>query len=295
MTIGIVGLGRMGAAMATRLSATGRHVLGWNRSNRVVDGVAIVATLAELAASTDVIILSLHDSAAVREVCSERSGLLTQDFAGKLIIDTSTVSPQTSVDVSRTIARAGGRFVDAPVLGTVTPALNGQLVAMIGGEAADVAEASAVLAPLTKAVHAMGSTGSGSAAKLCVNLVMGSYWAALGDALALGAAYSIPAASLLDIIGAGPAALAQLAAKRSVLDGVAGRVDFALASYVKDLETMREAAGGRLWLPIIDGALASFGRAVSDGWGEQDVVAIALHGARKGADAAAHSDVASLG
>lgn len=286
MQIGVVGLGRMGTAMVHRVLACGGEVVGWNRSLRPIEGMTLARSLAELSEAAEVIILSLHDGDAVRAVCA---ALAVAGVDSKLVIDTSTVTPQTSAKGLEIITRAGGRFVDAPVLGTVGPCTRGELVAMVGGADEDFEFARKALAPLTRAIHHMGPVGSGAATKLSINLVMGSYWAALGDALALATAYAIEPTRLIDIIEGGPAALGQLAAKRPVLEGRQDRVDFSLASYVKDLTAMVDAAGPNMQLPVLEGVLASFQGAHAGGWGDRDVVSVALHAAAKSKNAQSYA------
>jgi 3-hydroxyisobutyrate dehydrogenase len=279
MNIGIAGLGRMGAAIAQRLVATGHQVVGWNRSKRAIAGLSMAKSLAALVEASDVILTSLFDGRAVDEVYQEETGLCaSRDLHGKLFVETSTVAPESSRKTAAILLSHNGRFVDAPLLGTIGPCSRGELIAMVGGNEVDFREAQSVLAPLTRAVHHMGPVGAGAAAKLAVNLVMGSYWAAMGDSLALAARYSLNLRQLVDIIASGPAALAQLPAKRYVLDGEQRPVEFSLAGYAKDLKTMLEAAGPGVRLPILEGAIQKFGEALATGFGEQDVAAVALLG-----------------
>lgn len=280
MRLGLAGLGRMGTAMAGRLRETGHEVVGWNRTPRTIDGVVMVRRPAELVERSDAVITSLFDDVAVQETYLGADGLCSPALDNRLLIDTSTVAPETARRLGAAAACKGGGFVDAPVLGTVEPCRRGELAAMLGGAADAVAQARLVLAPLTRATYVMGPTGSGAAAKLAVNLVMGSYWAALGDALALAARHALDRRVLLDIIAGGPAALAQLPAKRSVLDGERPPVAFSLAGYVKDLRTILSAAAGEIELPVVEGVLRSFETAVEAGLGEQDVVAVARRQAR---------------
>lgn len=279
MIIGIAGLGRMGGAMADRLIAVGHPVRTWNRTPRTIAGIGSTSSPKELVETVDVVLVSLLDHDAVEAVYGGEQGLGAASLGGKLVIDTSTVAPATTLKAAQIIRQGGGRFVDAPVLGTVSPCRRGELVAMVGGMPDDFVEARQALQPLTRAVHHMGPVGSGVAAKLAVNLVMGSYWAALGDALALGSTYSLDPVQLLDIIADGPAALAQLPAKRPVLEGRGGAVEYSLSGYVKDLRAILAAAGPHLNLPIAQGAFTKFSGAEQAGFGDADVAAVALNGA----------------
>ena len=280
MNIGIVGLGRMGHAMAERLVALGHEVTVWSRTRRDVKGSTFASNPCALTDACEVIITSLLDGSAVRQVYLGERGICAADLAGRLVLDTSTVTPQVSREVAALVQARGGRFVDTPVLGTVGPCKRGELIAMVGADEDDLPAARAALDPLTRTVHHMGPIGSGNAAKLAVNLVMGSYWAALGDGLALARQHAIDEGQLIDIIQSGPAALACLSAKRPVLNGELKPVEFDIAGYVKDLRTISEAAGPDLDLPVLRGVIASYSAAVDAGQAGRDVVTVALRGAK---------------
>ena len=279
MKIGIAGLGRMGMAMARRLVDTGHEVVAWNRTPCTLIDVKMTATPTSLVQQSDTVISCVFDGSAVRSVYLGSDGFCGSSLRNKLFIDTSTVAPQVSREVAVAVEARGGSFVDSPVLGTLGPCSRGELIAMVGGTRPAFEAAATSLASLTCAVHYMGPVGSGAAAKLAVNLVMGSYWAAMGDALTLAAEYSLNRGQLLDIIGSGPAALTQLPMKRPVLDGQELRVDFNVSGYMKDLTTMLEAAGPAVNLPVVDGMVANYREAINAGWGDRDVVSVALRGA----------------
>ena len=276
MRAGVIGLGRMGRAMAERLVSLDHQVSVWSRSSPPVAGAAVAATPADLARRADVIVTSLYDGDAVRAVYFGAEGLCSTGLAGRLVLDTSTVTPLVSQEVAAAVRARGGRFADAPVLGTVGPCRRGELIAMVGAEDADVADIRAALQPLARLIHHMGPVGSGSAAKLAVNLLMGSYWAVLGESLALARSYDVDQGQLLDIIQAGPAALACLPAKRTVLDGPEPPADFTIAAYAKDLQTIAAAADPAFELNMLAGSLATFSAAAHGRHGERDVAAIAL-------------------
>ena len=115
--VGIVGLGRMGRAMAARLAQHGFEVAGWTRSGIAVDlarelRITPYLTIAETVAASDIVLLSLSDDAAVTEIVGQ---LVRGDLAGKLIVDTSTVSPDTLRRLAGAIGEAGGAALDAPI------------------------------------------------------------------------------------------------------------------------------------------------------------------------------------
>src|SRR5688572_26490392 len=114
--VGLIGLGRMGAAMAARLSGQGYAVSGWTRSGLSPDkarglGIVVESDVAAAAVKSDVMLLSLSDDAAVTAVVKE---LCRGDLRGKVIVDTSTVGPDTLRRQAVAIAKTGGSALDAP-------------------------------------------------------------------------------------------------------------------------------------------------------------------------------------
>src|SRR4029078_1389783 len=139
MDVGIAGLGKMGAAIAHRLIEVGHRVTVWNRSPAKAKplaqaGAIVAATPGELASQCEAIITMLTDSAAVDAVYS---GLLSAAVKGKLFIDMSTVPPATPVALAAKVRDKGAAFVECPVGGSVGPAQQGKLIALMGAEPSD--------------------------------------------------------------------------------------------------------------------------------------------------------------
>src|SRR5262249_25607831 len=141
--VGLAGTGRMGRAMAGRLLERQLALTVWNRTPEraralLGQGARIAASLAALTSECELILTSLKDDAALEEVYLGPDGLLRTEAQGRLFIDTSTVLPETCTKLANAAARIGASFIDAPVLGTVAPAREGRLVAMVGGAAEEV-------------------------------------------------------------------------------------------------------------------------------------------------------------
>src|SRR5690606_17577416 len=152
------GLGRMGFALAERLIRRGIPVALWNRSAGRADAlVAKGATLQEspamLARACRVVLTSLKDDDALDKVYLGPDGLLRGDQTGLLLIDTSTVLPDTVIRIGQEAARRGSAFIDAPLLGTVAPARQGRLIVVAGGDARDVQKAKTTLEHFARVVH----------------------------------------------------------------------------------------------------------------------------------------------
>ena len=170
-TVGIAGTGRMGTAFARRLIECGFPVTVWNRTReRMVESVSAGATTADdlsALAACEVILLSLTDGPAVEAVVGE---LIRQGIRGRLVVDTSTMPPETSASLAEQVAQAGADFVDCPVGGTVAPALKGQLLGFAGGTEAAVARARPVMEALCRRAEDVGPPGNGAPVELAGDL-----------------------------------------------------------------------------------------------------------------------------
>ena len=281
MTIGICGTGKMGAAMAQRLIDVGERVAVWNRTasraQPLVDrGAALAASPAELAVLCETVIVMLIDDAAIHAVYEGADGLLSADLGNTLIIEMSTVLPETTQALADKVRAAGGAFVECPVGGTVMPALKGQLLGMIGGTADDAARARPVLEQLCRRADHVGPAGAGAAMKLAINLPLLVYWEALGEALSFAEQAGVERALAVDILGdssgAARAAPLFLPGILDALDGDAPPATaFEVAGALKDLDLMLAfAAGADIAVPSIAGVRQSYLSAIEDGWGDRD-------------------------
>lgn len=280
MKIGIAGVGRMGAAIAERLMETGHEVLVWNRSEDKLaaleaKGAAVAASPTALAETADVIVTILTDAAAIEAVYDGADGLLAKKLDGKLVIEMSTVRPETERALAERVRAAGAAFVECPVGGTVAPAKGGKLLGFAGGEAADVDKARPVLEALCRRLEHVGPVGAGSSVKLAINLPLAVYWQTLGEALALCHSLGLDEARLVDMIGdssAGPNVLKnrpEVVAKALSGEKVPGTFD--IDGMRKDLNTMlAEAESLGADLPVTKAALACYEESASAGLGGQD-------------------------
>jgi 3-hydroxyisobutyrate dehydrogenase len=188
MKVGIAGIGKMGAAIATRLIEVGHELTVWNRTPekaKAVDGAKITRTPAELAQTSEVVISILTDAAALDAVYNGPSGLLQANVAGKLFIDMSTVLPASEIALAGSVRGKGAGFVECPVGGSTGPARQGKLIGLMGAEATDAARARPLLEQLCRRLEHAGTVGSGSVLKFTINLPLMVYWQALGEALAM--------------------------------------------------------------------------------------------------------------
>ncbi len=280
MKIGIAGVGRMGGAIASRLLGLGHEVLVWNRTPRKAEelaaqGARVLPTPAALAAEADVILTILMDADAIESVYGGPEGILAAPLAGKLVIEMSTVRPETERDLAARVVAAGGAFVDCPVGGTVGPARDGKLFGFAGGDEADVARARPVLEALCRRVEHVGAVGAGAQIKLAINLPLAVYWQVLGEALTLCRGTGLDGAELMAIFtdtSGAPTALRnrpELVSRALAGEQVTGGFD--IDGIRKDLRTMiAEASALGARLPMTETALAAFDESSAAGLGRFD-------------------------
>lgn len=244
MRVGLVGLGKLGTAMGHRLVTSGLDVVAWNRTPKPDDALVVLAgrqvrTLDEVARRSDTIVTVVFDDEALRAVTA---GLIGAGMTDKLLIQMSTVHPRTTLAVAQEMRAAGAAFVDAPVSGTVGPAREGQLLVLAGAAPEDLARAAPVLDLLGKRTAHMGEVGKGSLMKLVVNQMLGMYWEALAESLALGRVGGLDVGPMLDAILATSVGVPMLQAKRAFIEGRGGPPAFDLAGLRKDALLAEEVA-----------------------------------------------------
>ena len=191
MRVGVAGLGRMGSAIAARLMEVGHEVTVWNRTADKVEAAGSrpaprspqarpsSRTKSRPSSPSSPIARPSPPSTRAPPACSPATS------KGKLVIEMSTVQPETEVALAEKVRAKGGIFVECPVGGTVGPAREGKLLGVAGGTAEDFARAKPLLAQMCRRVEHVGPVGAGSSMKLALNLPLMVYYQALGEAYVL--------------------------------------------------------------------------------------------------------------
>jgi 3-hydroxyisobutyrate dehydrogenase len=276
-TIGIVGLGRMGSAMAERLREQGFAVIGWDHDDAANDrakaaGLGIAANACEVAAASAVVISSITEDNGARRMFAGPDGFLQADVSGKLFVEMSTLQPMTGRELKPLVEQKGARLVETPVLGTIPQARAGMLFAMAGGDAADLSRARPVLEKLTRRIVHMGPAGSGYAMKLAANVGLGAYVQAVAESLALGLRQGLALDAMLDALQESATACGWLKAKAGALRGEAAEMTLDIRTLRKDI--MSAVATGALTgvpMPLACGALAALSAAVESDYARRDI------------------------
>lgn len=275
---GFVGLGAMGDPMARHLHARGLLAAVGNRTQAKADalaralGVAAAATPAELAARCEVIALCVTADA---DVLATVEALAPHLQPGAIVIDHSTVAPDTAKRAAATLATAGAQFLDAPVSGGVEGAKNGKLSVMVGGDAAALERARPVLEAYALRITHMGPVGAGQATKAINQVLVAGIAQAVCEGLALGEALGLEPERLLPTLGAGAAGNWFLEKRGATMLRDEFAVGFKLGLLHKDLGIVRriaEAAGTDR--SVIEKSLADYAELMARGHGDDDISAL---------------------
>ena len=288
MNIGIAGLGRMGAAIGTRLMAQGHKLVVWNRTTDktkpLIDaGAAAAASPAELARQVEAVITILTDAKAIEAVFSGANGLLTVDVKGKLFIDMSTVRPETETALVAKVKAKGAAFVECPVGGTTGPARDGKLLGFAGGDAADFERAKPLLMQMCRRVEHCGPVGAGASMKLAINLPLLVYWRAFAEAMSLCRHLGKDPAWFIDVFADTSGGTNALKMRGPALTAVLGGKDpgpttFNIDSIRKDLRTMLEEGKGLgAELPVTARTLELYDDVARQGFGDKDATHVVRH------------------
>lgn len=196
MKVGFIGLGNMGAPMATNLVKAGHTLTVFDLNQQAVRslvGVGAEAAPSPRAAVSDVecVVTMLPTAAHVRSVLTGPEGVLAGLARGATIIDSSTIDPGSVLEFVSLAAANGNAFVDAPVSGGTGGAAAGTLTFMVGGDTQVVEELRPLLSAMGKNIVACGKVSTGQVAKICNNLVLGITMAGVSEAMALGEALGI--------------------------------------------------------------------------------------------------------
>jgi 3-hydroxyisobutyrate dehydrogenase-like beta-hydroxyacid dehydrogenase len=283
-TVAVIGTGRMGAAMARTMARAGLELVLWNRDSEkarpVADatGADVASTAAEASAAADVVVSSLADDDAVRTVYLEADGVCAGVRPDAIVLDTSTIDPDTAREIGAKVDETGAGFLDSPVSGSVATVEAGALTIMVGGDARLLDRARPVLETISARIIHVGERGAGSAAKLAVNALVHGLNVALSEALVLAEKAGVERSIAYEVFASGAGGAPFVQYKREAYEHPEGAaVAFSLDLVAKDLELitglarrvgapMRQAETG---LDIVEQAIAA-------GLGEADLSAIAV-------------------
>ncbi len=280
----MLGVGRMGGAMASTIRRAGLDVVLWNRdpskAQRVADaiGAPVAGTPAEAAAKADVVLTSLADDAALEAVYLGPEGVVDGIRPDAVAVDTSTVDPRTVRIVGDAVEATGAGFLDCPVSGSVSTVEAGTLTIMAGGDAGLLERVMPVLDALASRVVHVGGRGAGSAMKLAVNDLVHGLNVALSEALVLAERAGVDRSTAYEVFASGAGGAPFVQYKRAAYEHPDDTpVAFSLDLVQKDLELIT-ALGERVGAPMRQATttLEIVRSAVASGFADRDLSAIAV-------------------
>jgi 3-hydroxyisobutyrate dehydrogenase len=274
--LGWAGLGNMGNPMVKNLLKAGYPVSVWNRTPKkekeaTEAGATAVDSPRKLTEASDIILVMVSNDQAVKEIFIGTDGLLATDCAGKLFINISTVSPDTSKIVAEECRKKNAGFVEAPVSGSVKPAQDATLIILAGGADQDFEKAKPVLEKLGKMVMHLGPVGAGSAAKLAINYLLGLNLQGLAETVLFAKQNGVNTEDMLTIINEGAVGNGITKGKSQAVLNNQFPAAFALKHLTKDLRLAREQG---LRSPLSEPLYNSYKEAMEEGLGEEDAMAI---------------------
>jgi 3-hydroxyisobutyrate dehydrogenase len=238
--IGFVGLGTMGAAMAGHLAQAGHPLTVWNRTSGKAGELAKLGATeapdpARLAATSEVVVVCVSDSADVESVLFGPGGVAEGIRPGALVIDCSTIAPGATRDFAARLAARGAAMVDAPVSGGSEGAQKATLTIFVGGAPADVERARPILARLGQTITHVGPIGSGQAVKAVNQVILAGTYLGVAEGVVLAIKAGLDVEQVVGALSGG-------AAQSWVLANRSGRMlandyplGFKVALHLKDL------------------------------------------------------------
>ncbi|MDA3933094.1 MAG: NAD(P)-dependent oxidoreductase [Gammaproteobacteria bacterium] len=276
--VGFIGLGAMGAPMAAHLACGGLLHRVYNRSLDKAQaftaehGVAIADELAALATDCNVIITCVsadHDMAGIIDA------LLPGLQAGTIIIDHSSIAPDTARRLAAQVSAHGGSLLDAPVSGGVEGAHKGTLSIMVGGDGESLQQVQPILQAYAARISHMGESGNGQATKAVNQVLVAGIAEAVCEGLALAEHLQLPQQALLEVLRNGAAGCWFLDQRGATLLKDDCDRGFKLSLLIKDLGILQQLAQTEgLRLAGIERAMADYSQCLQAGDGDQDISAL---------------------
>jgi L-threonate 2-dehydrogenase len=285
-TVGVVGLGLLGHAVATRLRGAGHAVVGHDIVPACVErlvalGGIAAKSAAEVARGSEIVCTLLPSLAAVEEVILGADGVAAGARPGQAICQMSTISPALTERLARETAARGLTFLDCPISGTSGMVAQGHGVIFVGGDRAAYERWRPLLGSiLPSAVH-IGTAGQAMLLKLVANLLVALNSAAAAEALAMARRGGLDPQVVLDTLKTGAATSRMLDVRGPMMISGEFPAQMKLDLFMKDLHLIQEAAGTvGARLPLTDVAERLYAAAQGAGHGAEDLAVVITELAR---------------
>lgn len=278
--MGFIGLGIMGSRMALNLQGEGYKLIVTNRTKEKVEGLikngAIWADCPkEVGERSDVVITMLSTPEVVKKISLGENGLLNGMSENSIWINCSTVNPSFTKEIGQLAKKHQIRYIDAPVMGTTTPAEKGELVFLAGGDPTDIEEISPLFEIMGKKILHLGEVGNGAAMKMLVNQLLGQSIVAFAEALVMGEAMGLEKETLFNTLINTPGVAPLIPSIRHRLENADYETHFPLKLMLKDLHLSSVSAyENGVASPSLNAAKEIFAQARQSGLGELDFTAV---------------------
>ena len=265
MKLGYIGIGVMGRPMTLRLLAAGHEVAVWNRSPEKMKpvlekGAKAASSPADVARNAEIVMMCVTDQRAAEEVLVGPNGVIEGARRGLVVVDFSSIAPESARALHRKLGEKGIGLVDAPVSGGVPGAEKGTLAIMAGGREEDVERVRPVVMQLAARFTRMGDSGAGQTTKLCNQIIVGSLIPILAEAVRLAEAAGVDAKRLPEALKGGFADSLPLQIFGARMASRTFEPSIGAASLMlKDLGNAKAAAQGLgVELPMVERALERY-------------------------------------
>lgn len=280
LTVGLIGLGNMGTAIAERLLDGGYDLLVYNRTLGKTDalaakGATVAESSADLAQDADVVFTSLANDDALEAVAAE---VISAARPGTVLVDMSTVSPDASARVASLAEAASVDYLRAPVSGNPTVVRAGNLTFIVSGAHETFERVEPVIRTIGPTVHLVGDGEQARIVKLAINLMIAGLAQLMSEALVLGEAAGVSREALLDVMASSAVGAPFVKYKAEPLLRDDYSATFTTALMEKDIDLALDAADeAGVELPVASEMKVLLRAAAEAGYADQDFMALFLH------------------
>ena len=278
MKVGLIGLGKMGLAIARRLRDQGLdQLVVWDHDVEKLKQCEAMnfksaKNASEVSQTCDIVLSIINDDAGVKELYSSKEGLLANHVEGKLFIEMSTIQPQTARDLSQTIQSKGAHLIGAPLMGTIISVSNGTVFIPVGAREVDLEKGRPILSLLSNHIKLMGPIGTGHAAKLVSNLTMAAYIQSIAEGLALSDSEGIDFEDMLEVLSLSPTSNPWLKNRSQYLRGLASDMTLDIRNMRKDvLNALNAGVSNGIPMDLTSSLALNLSSAIASGKGHEDI------------------------
>ena len=280
MSVGFIGLGIMGSRMAANLRTHRYNLVVFNRTRGSAEallraGATWGSSPTALARQVDVLFTMLPTPEAVKASALDADGFLHGLRPGSIWVNCGTVNPSLAREMAAAARSKRVRYLDTPVAGSKDVAARGELLFMVGGDAADLEVCRPLLLCMGQRIVHVGAIGLGSALKMVNNLLGAVAMAAFAEGAALGQALGVPRDAIFDTLIGGPMTPPMLSGKRTKIEQGTYDADFSLRWMQKDLHLASVSAyEAGVAMPVVNVTKEIYRLAMRHGLADLDFSAV---------------------